>query len=88
MQLDIVLVDAAALVLRALTRLMARAGLPVRASTDSHKAHERIERAPPLAIVVDHQRLGMTGLELLTRSRVVAPRAGACSSPATPPSTC
>jgi DNA-binding NtrC family response regulator len=74
MQLDIVLVDDDALVIRAMTRLMARAGLPVWASTDSHKALERIERAPPLAIVADHQMPGMTGLELLTRSRLVAPQ--------------
>ena len=73
MQADIVLVDDDALVIRALTRLLARAGLPVWASTDSEKALERIERAPPLAIVADHQMPGMTGLELLARSRLVAP---------------
>lgn len=74
MQADIVLVDDDPLVIRALTRLFARAGLPVWASTDSTKALERIERAPPLAIVADHQMPGMTGLELLTRSRLVAPQ--------------
>ncbi len=73
MQADIVLVDDDPLVIRALTRLFARAGLPVWATTDSEKALERIERAPPLAIVADHQMPGITGLELLTRSRVVAP---------------
>jgi DNA-binding NtrC family response regulator len=72
-QADIVLVDDDPLVIRALTRLLARAGLPVWASTDSTRALERIERAPPLAIVADHQMPGMTGLELLTRSRLVAP---------------
>jgi DNA-binding NtrC family response regulator len=73
MQSDIVLVDDDPLVIRALTRLFARAGLPVWASTDPVKALERIERAPPIAIVADHQMPGITGLDLLTRSRVVAP---------------
>jgi DNA-binding NtrC family response regulator len=73
-QFDIVLVDDDALVIRALTRLLARAGLPVWASTDPDKALERIERAAPLAIVADNQMPGMTGLELLRRSRLVAPQ--------------
>lgn len=75
MQADIVLVDDDALVIRALTRLFARAGLPVWASTEPAKALERIERAPPLAIVADHHMPGISGLDLLTRSRVVAPHA-------------
>jgi DNA-binding NtrC family response regulator len=74
MQADIVLVDDDALTIRALTRVLARAGLPVWATTDASKALERLERAPPLAVVADHQMPGMTGLELLARSRMLAPR--------------
>lgn len=73
MQADIVLVDDDPLVIRALTRMFGRAGLPVWATTDPVKALERIERAPPVVIVADHQMPGITGLELLTRSRTVAP---------------
>ena len=74
MQADIVLVDDDPLVIRALTRLFARAGLPVWATTEPGKALERIERAPPLAIVADHHMPGITGLDLLARSRAVAPQ--------------
>lgn len=73
MQSDIVLVDDDPFVIRALTRMLSRAGLPVWASTSSARALERIERSPPLVIVADQQMPGITGLELLTRSRLLSP---------------